>query len=334
MTADRTRLEEIVSGLYSQHIAVVGDFMLDQYVWGQVARISPEAPVPVVQVVEESFTPGGAGNVLMNIIALGGNPIGFGIVGKDAAGQRILETLEKNHLNGSAHVLVDASRPTTVKTRVVAHNQHVVRIDKELLTPVDEVLHRRMLDSLESEMPRFDAVIVSDYNKGVITRNFFDEVVKSCLGANVPILLDPKVLDLRAVGPIMAITPNDREAERLSGIPISDLESVDKAGRALLAYSGAKHILITRGERGMALFSSTQAPVHLPTRARQVYDITGAGDTVVAILAMAVGAGASMIEAAQLANLGAGIVVGRVGTATVSREELLLAVRGEWPSVA
>ena len=326
------RLREIVNQMHGHRIAVVGDFMLDEYVWGRVARISPEAPVPVVQVMEESHTLGGAGNVLMNIIALDARPVGFGIVGSDAAGRRVLETMAKNHLDGSAHILVDESRPTTVKTRVVAHSQHVVRVDRERPAPLEAGIQEKILKTLEAEISELDAITVSDYGKGMVTRKFIEGILPLCRSAGVPMLLDPKVTELSGLGPITAITPNEREAERLSRVPITDKASVEAAGAALLSDTGAEHILITRGERGMALFSSAGPPAHLPTRARQVYDVTGAGDTVVAVLALALAGGASMLEAAELANLGAGIVVGRVGTATASREDLLSALEGRWPS--
>ncbi len=325
------QLIEIISRFGGSRIGVLGDFMLDEYVWGYVTHISPEAPVPVVEAVGESFTLGGAGNALMNVQALKGNPVAFGIVGDDEAADKIVEILGNKTFVGGKYVFADNTRPTTVKKRVIAQSQHVVRVDKESRSPIGEGLQRKILESLHSEVSQLDALIVSDYNKGVVTRQSFDEVFRPCCAARVPVFLDPKAFDLRAVGPVMAITPNEREAERLSGISIHDLETIEKAGRAILDLTGAKHILITRGEQGMALFSATESPVHLPTQARQVYDVTGAGDTVVAVLAMAVVAGASMAEAAQLANLAAGIAVGKVGTATVTPGELIAALDGNWP---
>lgn len=332
MEMDRARFEEIINSMHKHRIAVLGDLMLDEYIWGRVTRISPEAPVPVVQVERESDSLGGAGNVLMNVIALEATPVGFGVVGADAAGRRVLDALVKGHLESSTHVFVDESRPTTVKTRVVAHSQHVVRVDREHPAPLTGDFQRKMLDRLQSEIGRLDAVTVSDYGKGVISREFLGEIVRICVKANVPLLLDPKFIDLDGIGPVTVITPNEREAERLSRIPITDQTSLEAAGAELLKTTGARHILITRGERGMALFTAGGAPAYLSTWARQVFDVTGAGDTVIAILATATAAGASMFEAAQLANMGAGIVVGRVGTATVSRKDLLSALDGRWPT--
>lgn len=330
---DTNQLRELVERFEATRLGILGDFMLDEYVWGNVSRISPEAPVPIVEAGEESFALGGAGNVLMNIRVLDGTPVPFGVVGEDEAGEKIEGILEKNAPDGHPYLLRDATRPTTVKTRIVAHNQHVVRVDRESRSPIEEALQGRILAGLRSEIRQLGGLIVSDYNKGVVSRKLFDQVIRICCEVDVPVFLDPKAFDLKNVGPVMAICPNQHEAERFSGIPISSPESCDRAGQALLHYTGAKHILITQGERGMALFSATEPPVHMPAQARQVFDVTGAGDTVMSILALAVAGGASAAQAARLANLGAGIVVGKVGTATVSRNELTAALDGNCPAV-
>ncbi len=331
---DREHAKRVVERFDGVRIAVLGDLMLDHYVWGRVNRISPEAPVPIVEVTGESEALGGAGNVTMNICALGGRPQVWGVVGGDDAGRRIVALLDKASARGARHVLVDRTRPSTLKQRVVAHNQHVVRVDKESRAPVDEALRAKMLDCLREELPQLGALIASDYNKGILSRGFFDQVAALCRATGVPCFLDPKAFDLRGIGPVTAVTPNEREAEGISGMKICDRETADRAGAAILATTGAQHVLVTRGEHGMALFSIDSPPFHLPTQARQVFDVTGAGDTVVAVLATSVAAGASMPEAAQLANLAAGIVVGRVGTATVSRQELQQALDGDWPDPA
>jgi rfaE bifunctional protein kinase chain/domain len=331
VTLDREQAKQVVKRFEGVRVAILGDVMLDHYVWGRVNRISPEAPVPIVEVTRESEALGGAGNVAMNVSALGGYPQVLGVVGDDEAGRRIVELLRKAAPHGVHHVLLDRTRPSTLKRRVVAHNQHVVRVDRESRAPVDEALRTEMLERLQGEMAHLGALIVSDYNKGVLSRDFFDRVAALCRASNVPCFLDPKAFDLQGIGPVTAITPNEREAEAISSMKISDNATAEKAGAAILARTGAQHIVVTRGEHGMALFSSNRPPFHLPTQARQVFDVTGAGDTVVAVLAMAVAAGASMTEAAQLANLAAGIVVGRVGTATVSCMELDQALEGNWP---
>ncbi len=334
MTLDRERAKRVIERFEGVRIAVLGDLMLDQYLWGRVNRISPEAPVPIVEVTAESEALGGAGNVAMNIFALGGQAVVLGVVGDDEAGRKVNEVLVKSTTSGVQHVLVDRSRPTTLKRRVVAHSQHVVRVDQESRAPVNDVLRTEMLNRLRDDAAGLGAVIVSDYNKGVLSREFFDRVASWCLANGVPCFLDPKAFDLRSIGPVTAVTPNEREAETISHLKISDKVAVEKAGAAILASTGAQHVLVTRGEHGMALFSATDPPLHLPTQARQVFDVTGAGDTVVALLAMGAAAGASMAEAAQLANIAAGIVVGRVGTATASRKELHQALDGDWPDPA
>ncbi len=331
MVLDRKRAKQVVERFKGARIAVLGDLMLDHYVWGNVSRISPEAPVPIVEVTGESEMLGGAGNVAMNICALGGLPQVFGVVGDDKAGRRVVELLERASALGGRHVLVDRNRRTTVKQRVVAHSQHVVRVDTESRAPVERGVRAELLGRLREEMPHLAALVVSDYNKGMLARDFFDQVAEQCRASHVPCFLDPKAFDLRGIGPITAVTPNEREAEAISGIRITDLATAEAAGDAILTTTGARHVLVTRGEHGMALFATDSPPFHLPTQARQVFDVTGAGDTVVAVLALSVAAGATMPEAAQLANLAAGIVVGRVGTATVSAEELIQALDGNWP---
>lgn len=331
MHANKERLQHLVRGFPGARIGVLGDFMLDEYVWGRVTRISPEAPVPIVEVSGESTALGGAGNVVMNIRALGGLPIPFGVVGDDDEGRKIVELMKDNMIMGRENVFVDPERPTTVKKRIVAHNQHVVRLDRESRSPLSESLRARILASLHSEAGRLSALIVSDYNKGAVSRPFFDQVFTVCQTSGLPVFLDPKAFDLGKLGPVMAVTPNRIEAEKYSGVAITNAETVERAGQALLAHTGAQHILVTRGEHGMTLFSARGPAIHLETGARQVYDVTGAGDTVVATLALAVAAGATLPEAADLANLGAGIVVGKVGTAVVTQEELISALNGNWP---
>ncbi|HEX3744902.1 MAG TPA: D-glycero-beta-D-manno-heptose-7-phosphate kinase [Bryobacteraceae bacterium] len=313
-------------------IGVLGDYMLDEYVLGRVTRISPESPVPVVEHQSQYSTLGGAGNVVMNIKALGGTPVPFGIVGNDIGGRRIKCSLQDGAGVASESILVDSSRPTTVKTRIIAHNQQLLRIDAESRAPMTSELREKMLAGVRSELPKLSALIVSDYDKGVVSRPIFDTLLAACLRARVPIVLDPKAFDLSDVGPVTVITPNEREAERFSGFPVDNDSAAERAGQALLEKTGARNILITRGEHGMSLIPADGKIVHMPTQSKEVYDVTGAGDTVVAVLALALAAGRTVLDAACLANTAAGIVVGKMGTATVDREELESALAGRWPA--
>jgi D-beta-D-heptose 7-phosphate kinase/D-beta-D-heptose 1-phosphate adenosyltransferase len=285
-----------------------------------------------VEFVSESATLGGAGNVVTNITALGGNPSPFGFVGDDAPGRKLMEALRRSCPSASEQMLVDASRPTTVKRRIIAHRQQLLRIDSESRAPISEALHARLLNNLRRALPKLKAIVVSDYNKGAVSRTFFQDVLAAAEETGVPVVLDPKAFDLTDVGPATVITPNEHEAERLSGVSIRNNRGAEEAGERLLAKTGARHILITRGEHGMALFTAGSPPLHMPTQAREVYDVTGAGDTVVAALSLALAGGANVAEAAHLANFAAGVVVGKVGTATVSRPELESALAGVWPT--
>jgi len=312
---------------------VLGDYMLDEYIFGNVNRISPESPVPVVEFVRESSSLGGAGNVVANIAALGGRPVPFGFVGQDAAGRRVTEALQEHCADAAEHMIAGPSgRPTTVKRRIIAHHQQLLRIDHESRAPIEDSLHARLLADLQRALPGIHVIVVSDYDKGAITRSFFELVLQAAQEAGVPVVLDPKAFDLTGIGPAAVITPNEKEAERFSRIRITDDRAAEAAGECLLSQTGARHILITRGEHGMSLFTQGMPPAHMPAQAREVYDVTGAGDTVVATLALALAAAASVAEAAMLANFAAGVVVGRVGTATVSRGDLLSALEGVWPA--
>jgi D-beta-D-heptose 7-phosphate kinase/D-beta-D-heptose 1-phosphate adenosyltransferase len=324
------RLKEITER-FDGAIAVLGDYMLDEYIFGTVNRISPESPVPVVEFVSESTALGGAGNVASNIKALGGRPVPFGFVGNDTAGGKICSAIHENLKTTAEHMLVDSAHPTTVKRRIIAQHQQLLRIDHESAEPFAQSMHDRLLENLRRSICRFKAIVVSDYNKGAITRPVFEVILQASIEAGLPIVLDPKAFDITGVGPVTVITPNEKEAERFTGRRIDGDAGAEQAGQRLLDQTGAEHILITRGESGMSLFTAGGASIHMPTEAREVYDVTGAGDTVVAALSLALAARASVPEAAQIANLAAGIVVGKVGTATASREELASALGDVWP---
>jgi rfaE bifunctional protein kinase chain/domain len=316
---NRKRVEDILHGFSGKTILIVGDIMLDEFLWGKVRRISPEAPVPVVEIVDETYRLGGSGNVAANIRGLEGTAIPIGVIGRDAASERISELLEKTAIE--TYGLVHADRPTTLKTRILAHSQQVVRTDRESRKALSAEINAELAALFLQFLPKAAAVIVSDYDKGVVNRELMSEILPRARQAGIPVFLDPKVHHADYYRPITVITPNHHEAELLTGIAIDGNDSLEQAGRKLLERFGCEYALITRGEEGMSLFNAAESH-HLPTFAREVFDVTGAGDTVIATLAMARAGGASMQEAAVLANHAAGIVVGKVGTATVNRTEL------------
>jgi len=317
---NRNRVEQILNAFTGKAIIIVGDAMLDEFIWGKVHRISPEAPVPVVEVIEETYRLGGCVNVAANIQELGGTAIPIGIVGRDAASDRIGELLEKAGIE--TYGLLRADRPTTLKSRILAHSQQVVRTDRESKKPLSAELNSDLTALFNQFLPKAAAVIVSDYDKGVVNRDLMTNILPRAKSAGVPVFLDPKVHHADYYRPITLITPNHHEAQLLTGLGIDGDRSLEEAGRRLLEKFECEYALITRGEEGMSLFNKAGAH-HLPTFAREVFDVTGAGDTVIATLALASAGGATMEESAILANHAAGIVVGKVGTATVSRSELV-----------
>jgi rfaE bifunctional protein kinase chain/domain len=317
----RARLVDVVSRFEGVPIMVVGDMILDRFIWGRVERISPEAPVPVIEVTRETMHLGGAANVAANLVALGARPLPVGVAGKDDAGQALLREFERAGID-SEGIVLDESRATTVKTRIIAHHQQVCRADWESRAPVSDATLNLLLEVSSEIITRTSAVILSDYMKGVLVTGLVERVVSDCQELGRFLAIDPKAEDFRMYWGASVITPNKREAERASGLKITDDESLARAGDRLREMTGAEHVLITRGEEGMTLVSQ-EGCSHLPTVAREVFDVTGAGDTVIATLALAVGAGATVQEAAYLANHAAGVVVGKLGTASASREELI-----------
>jgi D-beta-D-heptose 7-phosphate kinase/D-beta-D-heptose 1-phosphate adenosyltransferase len=316
----RGRLETLIEGLAGKVVLVLGDLMLDQFVWGRVRRISPEAPVPVVDVVNETFVLGGAGNVAANIKSLGGVPIPIGVVGRDPAAEHVFDLIRERDIDGSA--VVRENRPTTVKTRIIAQSQQIVRADRESREALPPECNRFLAASFEKWLPSAGAVVISDYDKGVIHSDLLPAVLPAARRAGVPVFLDPKGRHSESCRSITLIKPNQHEAELLTGRPIETHEQLEEAGRRLLQKFECEYALITRGEDGMSLFGRNQSH-HLPSVDREVFDKTGAGDTVIATLALAHAGGATIEEAAVLANHAAGLVVGKVGTATVTRAELL-----------
>ncbi len=302
-------------------VLVVGDLILDHYIWGRVNRISPEAPVPVVHVESESLKLGGAANVYNNILSLGGQADLCGVIGADESGRLLLKELGLRR-PGRGGVIIDADRPTTRKSRVIAHNQQVVRYDVEQRTELKAALQRRIVRYVESRLRELSCLVVSDYAKGVVTAFLMAELTQLAARYGIPIVVDPKVEHFGYYKGVTVITPNHLEAVQAAGVHGEDDQTIDEAGAIIRQRLGCQSVLITRGERGMSLYEADGARWHIPTRARQVYDVTGAGDTVVGTLALALSTGASMREAATLANYAAGIVVGMVGTATVTPQQL------------
>ncbi len=303
-------------------ILVIGDLMLDRFIWGSVSRISPEAPVPVVEIRTETTCLGGAANVAANIKSLGATPIPLGVVGRDSEGRNLREILKTLGTPVSG-LMDDPSRSTTVKTRIIAQHQQVCRTDREDRLPLSPALHRKVVDRFRSHLPRVDAVVISDYAKGLITPQFLKEILPAAKSVGKIVCVDPKLKNLAVYQPATVITPNTLEAERSAGITISNRRDLQRAGRKILRETRIQHLLITRGEQGMALFEGADQVKYIPTVAREVFDVTGAGDTVISTLALGLVAGLSILEAAIISNIAAGIVVGKLGTASVTPDELI-----------
>lgn len=306
-------------------VLVIGDLMLDEYVWGTVSRISPEAPVPVVAVHSETVKVGGAGNVAANIAALGGVVRLVGVVGNDVQAERLVEELEQAGV-ASDGLVVDAGRPTTVKSRVVAGSQHVVRFDRESEAPLAAAVRSQVLARARERLPEADALLISDYAKGLVSPALVGELLRLARRLKKVVAVDPKIQHVRLFRGVSVIAPNHHEAAAAAGIRIRGEADLVKVGERLLARLKAQAVLITRGEQGMSLFELGRPATHIPAVAREVYDVTGAGDTVMAALALALASGAGMREAAMLGNFAAGVVVGKRGTATVSRAEMARAI--------
>ena len=320
---DKKRAEQILATARERRIIVLGDVMLDEFIWGDVSRISPEAPVPVVDVRRESTHLGGAANVLANLLSLGADGCVVGIIGHDYAADRIrLSLKEKSSSQRDDGLIAIDGRPTTIKTRIIAQHQMVVRADRENRTPVNGEIEQRIISVAIDALANAHALVVSDYDKGVITRRVLESVLPEAY-QRMPVLIDPKLRNFDWYRPATLVTPNHHEAFRLTGVQDSAEEPLQTAASRIREILSCDAVLITRGDRGMVLFERDNPPVKVKTAAREVFDVTGAGDTVIATLALALAAGASMTEAALLANQAAGIVVGKLGTATATSDELL-----------
>jgi rfaE bifunctional protein kinase chain/domain len=324
---NESRLRQLLKRFAQQKILVVGDVMLDHFLWGKVSRISPEAPVPVVDVQRESYFPGGAANVARNLRALGSSATMLGVLGDDAAGRELDNILRDQGIETHG-LLVDPNRPTTLKTRIVAHHQQIVRFDRERTEPLPAAMNGRLLENFAEQLEHVSAVIFEDYGKGVLTQSLFDTMNRRTRGKITA--ADPNARHLLKFHGLTAITPNRAEAFAAAGVastdPLDDVlqdGSLMQVGQKLLAKWKPKNLLITLGEHGMCLFRQGKRPHHIPTVAQEVFDVSGAGDTAIATLTLALAAGADAVEAASISNHAAGVVVGKIGTATCSPEELL-----------
>jgi len=336
-----SRLKRLIPRFRGCCIGVVGDLMLDRYVWGNASRLSPEAAVPVVDFVEQSECLGGAGNVAANLAALGARVSAFGVVGDDEAAKALRSCLISVGIDEKG-VAADGRRVTTLKTRIIARHQQVVRVDRERREPLHANTEEKILRNLFTGLKKLDALVLSDYDKGLITDNFADRVLSAAHQRKVPVFVGLKTKKLYAYRGSRAVACNLKEASQLVGHSLNDEKSLQEAGRALLAHFGCSAVLITRGEMGMSVFEETSPRhLHIPATSfevtyarvgqpgiergstgRQVFDVTGAGDTVLSVLALAVAAGATIPDAAVLANTAAGVVVGKLGTATLTPAEL------------
>lgn len=318
-TPDRDRLIRVIRKFKTKKVLVLGDLMLDRYIWGVVSRISPEAPVPVVEVQKDSLCLGGAGNVAQNLHGLGATPLLTGVVGNDPEGRWIRDNAASNK-----GIFVDRSRPTTVKTRIIAHHQQVVRVDLEKKGTLPAGMEEKILDHLRLE--EYDGLLISDYNKGIVNPSLMAKTLSLAEERRIPVFVDPKVPHFRLFSPVTLIAPNHLEAEKIVGHDCRTEAEVEKAGAEILSLISSRFLIIKRGEEGMAVFEQGRKPIHIPTVAREVFDVTGAGDTVIAAAGLALLCGATIREAALIANAAAGIVVGKIGTATATPRELLSAL--------
>jgi len=319
---DLTSLEPVVARFAGRRVMVLGDLMLDRYLWGRVERISPEAPVPVVEIERETFSLGGAGNVAANLSALGAEPVLVSVVGGDEDGDRLIEALNRRGVS-TPGLVRDRARPTTVKTRIIAHAQQVVRADRESRADLEGAASRALAARIQEAIGNCQAMIVSDYGKGVITRPLLEKALALARTHDLAVCVDPKESHIDSYRGVSILTPNQHEAGYMQARRVTDESSLKEVGWGLQRRLDAEAVLVTRGPEGMSLFEKGGRYTHLPTVAREVYDVTGAGDTVVSVVAVALAAGADYRTASYLSNHAAGVVIREVGTATCSPEALL-----------
>jgi len=319
----REELIELMSRFDDVHVLVVGDVMVDDYLWGHVARISPEAPVPVVEVRRESWTAGGAANVALNLRALGVGTELVGVIGNDSAGEMLVGELRKQGV-GVAGLVVDSDRPTTRKTRVMAQHQQVTRIDREMRSPIPEQVMSELSEAANDLLAGSDVLVIEDYGKGVVTAAVCTDLIRRARELDKPVIVDPKERRFRMYRGATLVTPNLREAADATDVEErNEDETVEWIGRRLKETLSCDMVLITRGEKGMSLVKSDGSFCTIPTAARQVFDVSGAGDTVVAAVAAGMGTGSGIEVACAVANHAASCVIAKLGTATVSRDEII-----------
>ncbi len=329
MNFSKSRLKELSNNFSGKQIAVIGDMMLDCYFWGDVKRISPEAPVPVVEIDDEFFRFGGAANVALNISSLGGIPIPLGVVGNDNDGNIFQKLIDEKNIDSSG-LIIDNSRPTTAKTRVIAGKQHIVRIDKESKQNISKESEDKILGKLRSELKNIDAIILQDYNKGVLTPRLIEKVIDLAIKNKIIITVDPKFNNFFKYTNVTLFKPNRKETEDVLGTHMMNDEDIHNSGHQLLEKLNAKYVLLTLGEKGVALFEKGKKTVkRIPTKARKVSDVSGAGDTVIATLTIALAAGAKIDEAAYLANYAGGLVCEEVGIVPIQKNKLFDTVAEE-----
>jgi len=319
---DRTVVETLFARSSAIRCLVVGDLMLDEYLWGKAERISPEAPVQVVDVIREELRLGGAGNVVHNLAALGAQVSVCSVVGADQNGRELLGQFCHHHIDTRA-IFLDPDRRTSRKTRVVAAHQQIVRIDRESRENLPAAVEQQLISWITAHAGEYKVIVLSDYNKGVLTPSVIASAISAAAAAGIPVLVDPKGPDFTRYGGATLLTPNRKEAETASGIAITDASSLAEAAGVIMGATGLQHLLITRSEEGMSLFSQGGEVVHIPTVAREVFDVSGAGDTVLATLAVGIASGLTVAESARLANIAAGIAVGKLGTSIVTPQEII-----------
>jgi D-beta-D-heptose 7-phosphate kinase/D-beta-D-heptose 1-phosphate adenosyltransferase len=314
-SGDPKAMKDLIKKFKKRRILVLGDLMLDKYIWGDVSRLSPEAPIPVVQVQKDTSCLGGAGNVSENLKDLGAYPLMVGVVGDDIEGEWI-----KKNAPDARGIFVDCSRPTTRKTRIIAHQQQIVRVDHEKLDPIPVSVAKKIIHFIQNE--EYDGMIISDYNKGLLSKTLIKEAILASKKKKIPLFVDPKVNNFSQFTPATLLTPNHYEAEKIVHHSCDSDADVVKAGEKILSLISTTYLILKRGEKGMTVFERGKKARHIPTIAQQVYDITGAGDTVIAAAALTLLSGGNIYQAAILANAAAGVVVGKMGTASLSSEEL------------
>lgn len=316
------RIDKITGNIGKARILILGDIMLDEYLHGVVSRISPEAPVPVVEINNEQIRLGGAANVANNIRALGDEPLLVGVIGEDDAAIKLSQLLKERDISRE-YLIDDRERRTTIKTRIIAHSQQVVRVDREDTFEISSETERQILNRLQAVADKVAAVIISDYGKGVITASLLQKLIPFCRERNIFVAVDPKETHFFNYKGVSVITPNHHEAGFAAGKRIKTDDDLKSVAQTLLDKLKADSLLITRGEKGMSLYRANGEADHFPTVAKKVFDVTGAGDTVISAFVSAVAAGATLKEAAVISNCAAGIVVGELGTATVALPKLV-----------